>query len=75
MPGRDRIISSNTTGTRIGFVNDYSTHILTDAATRHKVLRLGHHAPSLVRQGVQVQWIAERQLWLSTGAVSPLRLR
>jgi hypothetical protein len=42
----------------IRFVSDHPTYILADAATRHKVLRLGHHAQSLVRQGVQVQWIA-----------------
>jgi len=58
MPDRDQTILPNTTGMRIGFVSDYSTHILADAATRHKVLRVGHHAQSLTRQGVQVQWIA-----------------
>lgn len=58
MPDRDQTILPNPTGMRIGFVSDHVTHILADAATRHKVLRVGHHAQSLVRQGVQVQWIA-----------------
>lgn len=58
MPDRNQTILPKSTEMRIGFVSDYSTHILADAATRHKVLRVGHHAQALVRQGVQVQWIA-----------------
>lgn len=58
MPDRDQTILPNATGMRIGFVSDHTTHILADTATRHKLLRVGQRAQSLVRQGVQVQWIA-----------------
>jgi hypothetical protein len=58
MSDRDQTILPNPTGMRIGFVSDHVPHILADAVTRHKVLRVGHHAQSLVQQGVQVQWIA-----------------
>jgi hypothetical protein len=58
MPDRNQTILPKATWMRIGFVSHHPTSILADAETRHKVLRVRHCAQSLVRQGVQVQWIA-----------------
>ena len=73
MSDRNQTILPNTTGMRIGFVSDHVTHILADTATRHKVLRVGHHAQSLVRQGVQVQWIASTDAAAALANNVPLR--